>query len=610
MGNIKKLLGFLLFLVLFSSIVSATQGQVKVEFKEFVNQSVLYNPLKTGSGIWHGANEQQSNYTLTGFLVVSNQNPNGKTISDIWVSLNQTSDLNGVPVLYTGRNGTFVSNNSASGILVLHIPELQSGENSTWIYSVNTSKIRPIINMTTAYSLPKILAGNNLTIADTLTNEFDNNSYQSADTCIYDINLTQVTVPVNFSGILSNITFDSTSTAGTDAGNVTYSSDNITQYWNVLNKNCLNKGNSIDINYSITTPSNFPSSANYKLTNTELKYKLNQTVSHLRMVDLLAVSEGDIGAEKRIIGPTFVSGTDTNVTWNVTGHFNTSTNITYLLKKVTIWVSKRNVNGQYTDPNTIDNDTVNTNTPLNITYNPMQLVNSTNVWKSLGWTFNYTDVPSPIVWTTGNFTIANDGTQLINRSITKNGNDFYVKEVYVIVGYWLEINKNITSLGNNRYHVKIDIKNKGNFATPANTVVTVYDFVPNNYNITSPIVFSDTAGGWYSTAKANNSVAGQYNGTLYQFGLVPTGNGGMNASLDGKYTTFNDNNTWSANFNVTGHGDYKLMNVFITGLDPQKVDGAGSSKSVVVSEILDRISSSEGIFASVASVLLLLGLLL
>ncbi len=608
MVKIGKVFGFVLFLVLFTSIVSATQQQVSVQFKEYVNQSVLYNPLKAGSGIWHGPNEQQSNYSLTGYLIVTNTNPNGKTISDIWISLNQTTDLNGVPIHYAGRNGTFVSNDSASNLLVLHIPELEAGQNSTWIYSINTSKIRPILNLTAKYSLPKILAGENLTIDDTLKNEFDNDSYQT-NTCIYDINLTQKTNPINFTGKLYNVTFDPSTTGGVDAGNVTYSADNQTQVWNALGGSCLNKGSSTNINYTLNTPSNFPTSNNYDLTDTVLRYKLNQTVSHMRLVDITAVSEANIGIKKRIIGPTFVSGTDTNVTWNVTGDFNTSTNITYLLRSVTLWVSKRNVSGQYTDLNTVDNDTV-TKVPLKILYNPMLLVNSTNAWKSLGWTFNYTDVPSPIVWAKGNFTIANDGAQLVNRSITQNNNDFYVKEVYVIVGYWLEINKNITSLGNNSYHVKITVKNKGNFATPANTVVTVYDFVPSNYNVTSPFVFSDTANGWYSTALSNHSVAGQYNGTLYQFGLVPTGNGGMNASLDGKYTTFNENNTWSANFNVTGYGNYKLMDVFITGLDPQKVDGAGSSKSVVVSEILDRISSKEGIFASIASVLLLFGLIL
>ncbi len=50
--------------------------------------------------------------------------------------------------------------------------------------------------------------------------------------------------------------------------------------------------------------------------------------------------------------------------------------------------------------------------------------------------------------------------------------------------------------------------------------------------------------------------------------------------------------------------------MFVTGLDPQQVDGAGAASSVVVSEVMDRLRSTEGIFAAVASILLLLGLLL
>ena len=114
---------------------------------------------------------------------------------------------------------------------------------------------------------------------------------------------------------------------------------------------------------------------------------------------------------------------------------------------------------------------------------------------------------------------------------------------------------------------------------------------------------------WYTTANTSNPVLGQYNGTLYQFGLIPTGTSGLNTSF-AQGPDINENTTWTVEYNVTGIGEYQLMDVFITGLDPQQVDGAGSSKSVIVSEIIDRIKSTEGIFAVVASVLLLLGLLL
>ena len=204
-----------------------------------------------------------------------------------------------------------------------------------------------------------------------------------------------------------------------------------------------------------------------------------------------------------------------------------------------------------------------------------------------------------------NFTIRNDGTQLINRSITQNQNDIYIKELYLIIGYWLEIEKNITSIGNDTYHIRIDVHNKGNQVTPADTIVTIYDFVPGNFHLNTSFNYSNSP--WYNTTMANNSINGTYNGTLYQWGLLPANS--LNTSF-AQGPSVNENTTWSVDFDVQGQGDYQVMDVFITGLDPQQVDGAGSSRAVIVSEVLDRIKSTEGIFALVASVLLLLGLLL
>jgi hypothetical protein len=203
------------------------------------------------------------------------------------------------------------------------------------------------------------------------------------------------------------------------------------------------------------------------------------------------------------------------------------------------------------------------------------------------------------------FEIENDGTQLINRTVTQNGNDLYIKELYLIIGYWLEVDKNITSIDEDEYNIKINVHNKGNQVTPKDAVVTIYDFVPNNYNITSSFVYSPSP--WYNTTSANTSINGSYNGTLFQWGLLP--NNILNTSFYAG-PALNENTTWSVEFNVTGTGDYTLLDVFITGLDPQKVDGAGSSKAVIVSEILDRLKSTEGIFAIVASVLAVLALLL
>ena len=607
MGKNNKVVLLILLILALVSTVNATQNQVLVEFKEYVDQQVLYNPLKTGSGIWFDTNENQSEYNLTGYIIISNVNPNGKTISDIFVGLEYTDNIT-LPAHYAGRNGTFILNNPASGELILHIPELRTGENATFLYSVNETNIVPPLNFTSAYSDTKLLAGNNITVYDTIENVFDNYPFQAGNTCMYNINITQVTVPIMFTGIPQNYTYVPASIAGTDAGNVAFSGDVQTLYWDVRGGGCLNKTEHTDINYIVSTPLNIPKTTNYYMINTTIRYDLNQTISHLKLNNITAVSEAEIDFEKRIMKPSHPTLHGSNVTWNITGYMRTATNISYNLTSVTFWVSQRNVAGVYTDPNTIDNDTIS-NATLEYSMSPFTIVNRTVPWSSTSWLFNYSDIPSPIVWMDVNFTIADDGTQLINRSITRNNNDIYIKEVYLIIGYWLEIEKNITSVGNNTYHISIYVHNKGNQVTPADTIVTIYDFVPAAFNITSTPEFTYSISPWYNTAHANNTIIGLYNGTLHQWGLIPTVAGGLNTSFAAG-PVVNENTTWSVDFNVTGEGDYQLLDVFVTGLDPQQVDGAGASSAVIVNELIERVKSTEGVFATVASILLLLGLLL
>ncbi len=602
MVSIKSIFAIMVMMLFTISIASATQEQVHIQISEQVDQTTTINPLKYGSGvgIWADNNENQSVFNLTGFINISNSNPNGKTISDIYVSFDYTTNIT-LPTIISGRNGTFISDNTSSNNIIIHIPELRTGEFSYWTYSINGTNIRSPLNFTTTYSDTKVLAGDNVTLTDTIENVFDNATYQT-NTCIYGINITQITVPVNFSGTYYDFVY-TTDKAGLDASNVTFTNSNKTLNWDALNGSCLNKGSKTDINYIISTPLNIPKTTDYVMVNTTIEYNLNQSISKLRVIDITAVSEAKLSFEKQIVAPSDPVLYGSNVTWNITGYFNTDTNITYNLTGTTLWVAKR-VGGPAGDPNTIDNDTIS-NASLIISANPGVLINSTTNWNTGSWLFNYSDVPSPIVWMDANLTINNDGTQLVNRSITRNGNDIYIKELYLIIGYWLEIEKNVTSIGADTYHIRIDVHNKGNQVTPADSVVTIYDFVPEGFNVSGGFTFSNPA--WYDTTEANYSINGTYNGTLFQWGLLPTNS--LNTSFaQGPAVTVNT--TWSADYDVVGTGDYNVMDVFITGLDPQKVDGAGATKSVVVSEIFDRISSTEGIFAAVASVLLLLGLLL
>src|SRR6056297_2216487 len=122
MEYFKKLM-LLMFLVICSlSAVFATQEQVRVNINEYVDQEVSYDPLNAGGGIWVDANENQSVYNLSGEIIVSNQNPNGYTISDIYISFSNTGNIT-LPTNTDGRSGTFISNDTTSGLIVLHIPE-------------------------------------------------------------------------------------------------------------------------------------------------------------------------------------------------------------------------------------------------------------------------------------------------------------------------------------------------------------------------------------------------------------------------------------------------------------------------------------------------------
>lgn len=602
MGVLQKIIVLLVAILALSTTAYATQEQLEILLEEYINQEVTFNPLiGTGSGLWDDADENQTSYNITGFLSVINNNPNGRTISDIYVSLTNTTNLTAIPVYFAGRNGTWIEDNYSNNTIVLHVPELRTGENATFTYTINSTLIRPPLNLTSNYSATKALAGDNISITDVVHNVYDN---LTSDTCIYDINISQIQSPVDFSGTLYNFTFYPGTLFGTDP-NVTFdNSTNQTMYWYVRDGGCLNKDDIENINYVYGTPTNIPATTSYPIINTTLSYQLNNSASNMKVVDLFAISEANLTFDKRIVGPSDPLLFGSNVTWNVTGYFTTDTNISYNLTRVSFWVSQRNVNGSYTDPNTIDNDTIATSTPLNITYNPLVIANSTQPFTTNSWLFNYSDIPSPIVWMETNFSIANDGTQLVNRTITRNGNDLYIKELYLIIGYFLEIEKNITSIGEDTYGIRVDVRNRGNQVTPADTVVTIYDFIPNTYTLNG--TFNYGVSTWYNTSEANSTVTGEYNGTLYQFALIP--NNPLNTSFDAG-PGINANTTWSVDYNVTGSGDYEVLDIFITGLDPQLVDGAGSSQGVVVSQVIDRLQSTEGIFAISAAVLLLLGLL-
>jgi hypothetical protein len=174
--------------------------------------------------------------------------------------------------------------------------------------------------------------------------------------------------------------------------------------------------------------------------------------------------------------------------------------------------------------------------------------------------------------------IINDGVQILNSSLTRGNNSIYIKEVYLVTGYWLEISKNITRYGENNYSVFIKVRNLGTSPTPSGQIVQVYNFIPIEFNLTSSLVYSNSI--WYNTTFASENLSDPiYNGTMYQFGLIPNGNI-YNSSLDAFTGVENLNNSWTLSYNLTGTGQFNYEDLFLVGVDPLHVKEYGATKSI------------------------------
>ncbi|MCH8519127.1 MAG: hypothetical protein LAT82_00035 [Nanoarchaeota archaeon] len=605
-NKFRLVLSSILMLLLFSmsAVYANTTEQIRIELSEVVNQTILYNPLENSSGGYDVTT------IMTGFINITNMNEEGATISDIFATFDNASNISDITLL-SGRAGNVI--NTSSDEFTIRVYELEAGQSSVWTYQINQTNVLSPLRLNTTYSEFKVLAGGNISVSDVIENRYSPPAY-NPDSCIYDIELDQTTFGIPSMG--SQFEFDTTSVTGTDSGNTTTGATSLV--WNVRGGGCLNESESTDISYVILTPEQINETQTYNMSETVISYLMNNSVSHVRFSELVAMTSYGVALEinKQIVGITNPNTSDDLVIWNGTGRLISSSNITLQLNEFTRWVATQTVG----DPNTVDTDAVNTGTQLTVndTFAPgTVLINSTSTWQSPTWLFNYTDLPTPILYGKADFQIHDDGTQIVNRTITRNGNDIFIKELYLVLGYWLEVEKNVTSLGNDSYNVHIEVYNKGNQVTPVNATISLFDFVPGNFNITSNM--SDTTNStiypittsWYTVVQTNQSISGDYNGTLLRWAISGDTNS-TTGVVDPSFAvgpTKNENNTFIANFTVVGEGEYSLLDVFIVGVDPQQVDGATAATTLFVTEFVDKIRTSEGIFAALAGAMLVLGLL-
>lgn len=546
--------------------VSALSTRLNVSITETVEQNVSFADQFT-------LTETTDFCTITGLLNVSN--PSNDTVGDIYLSFSNTDNMFGNFTYEGGRNGSQSSGSSPGDVYIIHVPELLSTEFSYFNYTLNCSSVNPPLDIDTSYSNAetginrKVLAGHNWTITQTATNNL------SIGVPINNINITIQAQAVTWNASSENFTLVNLSETGDYANVVGNGTSNHTWYW-APNGGTLASLASQNISYLVGAPDNVPTSGTYMAIRETLTYRIFYLSSNLSLDNITAIADVDFDLQKRITQPAD-NINNTNVTWRVDSSVTAPINVSYNLTQVSIWV-------------TATLDPTNYTTPfgrLNTTFTPNSEVNLSSSWSSTAWYFNYTDASNnvssrpPIVWMRPYFTIINGYNQIINSTITQNGNDLYMKYIYVINGYWLQIDKNITNIGADQYRIDTIVQNVGNAWTPEGLVVTAYDFVPVEF----------TAFNFSEGYDALSSVTGDgFNGTSYRW-TIP-GKDPYNASL-GPASESYLNRTWNVTYFVNGSGDYKVSELYIVGLDPRKVDGAGASELINIVGAFNRSPQTE-----------------
>ncbi|MGM5482542.1 MAG: hypothetical protein ACQESF_03700 [Nanobdellota archaeon] len=457
--------------------------------------------------------------------------------------------------------------------IIIHIPELRENDSSQFIYNMSCMGKEPPVTILTNYSNDfhtdinkKVLAGHNWTLNQTVSNK----NIGGKD--ITNLNITMNTQYVPWNN--SRFYFNFSGLYPLDDYTNVHQLNNHIWSWAPAG-GTLAWGSNESIKFNMTAPFSVPFSATYMALLENVTYSVDYLLTNLSLESINASADLVPDFEKRIYKPAD-NKDNHNVTWEIKPYVSTDKNITYDLQKVTLWVT-HNMNPQ-------------NYTGLNKTYNNsgglLERINRTDPWNTEtdpedDWYFNYTDGsnatnPPPIVWIEPEWLITNKYGQIKNFSKTLNGEDLYMKYIYVVNGYWLQINKNVTSIGEGQYRINTTVQNIGNGWTPEYEEVTIYDFVPKEFtawNFTVEPPKNETVG----TSGSN------YQGQAFVWD-VPWKDG-KNSSLGpmrGPNATGYNNYTWSVAYTVNGSGQYKVTELYVVGLDPQKVDGAFASPIITV----------------------------
>jgi len=567
----KVILSLFLAIVFSVSYVTAVGTHMNVTISEIVYRNTTFAE-------YFDLSENTSYCIINGTLNITN--PGQETVYDIYLQFSNTGSM---ITNFTWVPTTKFGNHTSGGpgqIMLIHIPSLRQGNYSTYTYAVSCLNASPPLDIDSNYTNAdhnhnrKVLAGYNWTVEQTITN------LNYLQTNISNINITITAQDVLWNSTLFNFSLQELNAVG-DYLNVYGNGTSNYQWWWTPNGGELEFNNSENISYQVRAPYSVPFTATYRALLESITYDVNFLISNVSLDYINGSADINFSLEKRIAQPAD-NTLSHNVTWEIRPSINTKENITFDINKVTMWVTEN------LDPTNDTGDTAWGGLNITHTGSPMKEINISTQWgnSSYYWFFNYTDganstYPPPIVWMQPEWLITNAYGQIMNYTTTRSGTDYYIKYIYVIHGYWLEVAKNVTSIGEDQYRINIFVENIGNGWTPEFTYVTVYDFVPNDF-----AVWNMSNGGCPSTQCQNlsvGSVGSDFYGMSYRWNIPWKGT--MNASLGPKVgpdATSWDNYSWNVSYTVNGTGPYKVTDLYIVGLDPLKVDGASVSPVIAV----------------------------
>lgn len=468
---------------------------------------------------------------------------------------------------------------------VLHIPQLRPGNFSVFDYAINSISVDAPLNITTEYTNPefntKVLAGEKFGIRITAGNIATVGNLEDVNITLRaeQVDVINGSVTETFNFTIHNLS-DNVSISD-DYTNVDNSS-NRTWYWPV-NGGTIALGEDHNISFQIRAPDTVATSNTYLALTQLLAYRIPTTASELEVGEVRARAGIRFNESKRIVSPQD-SADNRNVTWGSDPNVGTDKNITFTLEKVSLWVT------EVRDPNQ--------RTGIETDYFPTSYdFNQTTPWNGGTWYFNFTDgsqadSPPPIIWMKPYWIIKNTDNQIVNSSVTVNGTDLYMNYIYVVGGYWLEVDKQVIDTGDGQYNISTQVYNRGNGHTPQNMTVTVYDFIAENFDAYN---FNPGPG------NASN-VTGEFGGVAYQWDVGLRTNISTSFSPRGSADGLDE---WNMSYQVNGSGDFQVSDLYIVGLDPRLVDGANTYEGVAV---ISAIASTSREILYLAIVVFLIGI--